>query len=819
MAIAYESKRVDQVPAKILVVDDDPDLAGLLKELLTSQGHEVTTAATGREALSKAETNPDLVLLDLMLPDLNGYEVCRALKQNPKTSHIPVVMLTARADTRDKVGGLKAGADDYITKPFDIEELLARVEAMLRLKRGEDALRERNRELAMLLETNRTLSASLDLRQVVAQVLHLAQMAAPEAVAGAVLLYSEDRKTLKVEAAWGRQEVPCLRSEIPADEGWLARALASGDIVPLELPKAERQGQQGDRTPEVEAPALHVWCAPISHQDEPVGVIAFFGQPGSLPQGLQKTLIEAIASQAGLAMENAKLFQHISGMFESSVHLLAAAIDARDPSTHSHSKDVARYARAIAEAMGLPPAEVDTIERAALLHDIGKIGIVDSILGKPGPLTPGEQAAMMAHPRIGAAILEEMPDLADLVPIVRHHHERWDGKGYPDGLAGERIPLGARILAVADAFEAMTSNRPYRHRQSQQSALETLLAGRGTQFDPQVVDAFIRSMETRLRGALPHPEAVSFPRTDDAGQSPMWHLYAREVALIYELFRDTGAVLNLPALLERIQNVLGQQMPDCHFTIEILPASVHMGPRAVELADAEKEAGREQQESAEERLYPLSLDGQVLAVLHVTTTRPGGLSEEDSTLLRQIAPQLALLIDVGIAHNPTPSDARDPQTGLYTPRYLRQRLEEETARARRLDSQLSVCLISVNGAAQTRSQASRQRAADLSATVAQVLRTTVRASDLAAHYRRDEYALVAIQADTEGIGRLIGRFESRLSELLQHQFGQPNESVDVSIKYGIAGYPYDSAEPSRLLELAELRLARAKRQKVRLSRR
>ena len=170
---------------------------------------------------------------------------------------------------------------------------------------------------------------------------------------------------------------------------------------------------------------------------------------------------------------------------------LANALEAKDAYTCGHSMRVARLARQLARGAGLPHGAADTIGQAALLHDLGKIGVPEGILRKPGPLTTDEWEIMRAHPTIGAQILEPFRFLARAVDIVRHHHERFDGGGYPFGLAGARIPLAARIFAVADSFDAMTSDRPYRPAMPGEVAIREIQGGAGTQFDPAVVEAFL----------------------------------------------------------------------------------------------------------------------------------------------------------------------------------------------------------------------------------------------------------------------------------------------------------------------------------------
>jgi putative nucleotidyltransferase with HDIG domain len=187
------------------------------------------------------------------------------------------------------------------------------------------------------------------------------------------------------------------------------------------------------------------------------------------------------------------------------IFALAIVIDAKDPRTQGHSVRVARYAAAMAEELGLEPQEIEDILYAGLLHDIGKIGVSEQILHKPAVLNVEEWGVIKAHPVIGAKILEPIPSLRALIPLVRHHHERYDGTGYPERLTGERIPLGARILAVADGFEAMTSYRPYSRAMCPTQATTVLIEGMGKQWDAEVVKAFLRVLEREVPPQITRP--------------------------------------------------------------------------------------------------------------------------------------------------------------------------------------------------------------------------------------------------------------------------------------------------------------------------
>ena len=219
-----------------------------------------------------------------------------------------------------------------------------------------------------------------------------------------------------------------------------------------------------------------------------------------------------MALQAALALDGQRIASELEASFLATIDALVRALEAQDMYTSGHALSIADLARRVGRVLGLDAAALRDVEHAAVLHDIGKIGIPSELLRKRGPLSSGEREHMRAHPEIGARILEPVERLRQLAPLVRFSHECWDGSGYPDGLAGEQIPLGARIISVCDAFDAMVSDRPYRGGRSTAEALVELRKHAGTQFDPAVVEAFEqavrdhRAPESRRRGRLNGPE-------------------------------------------------------------------------------------------------------------------------------------------------------------------------------------------------------------------------------------------------------------------------------------------------------------------------
>lgn len=312
-----------KIVRRVVVVDDQASNGELVKAQLRGVGCEVEIVLDGSSALGVvAERPPDMILLDVQMPALDGFEVCRRLKAEPSTRLIPVVMLTALNQVADRVLALEAGADDFLAKPVEAVELRARVTSLLRLKALYDRL---------------------------------------------------------------------------------------------------------DDTEQV-------------------------------------------------------------------VFALARAVEAKDAYTEAHTMRVAGRAVALGEAIGLPPQQLDQLYRGGLLHDIGKIGVPDHILVKPGPLDECEKELMRRHPMIGEQIARPLRSAAGLLTIIRHHHENFDGTGYPDGLSANAIPEPARIVAISDAYDAMTSERPYRAGRTLDEARAILEDGAGRQWDPNLVGIFLESV-------------------------------------------------------------------------------------------------------------------------------------------------------------------------------------------------------------------------------------------------------------------------------------------------------------------------------------
>lgn len=362
-----------------------------------------------------------------------------------------------------------------------------------------ELVRLRMEEMGALLEVGRVVSSTLDLRELLTKIMSTATKVM-RCETSTVYLVDEQTNELYFHIVSGDPNVGAKLQEIRLPMGTGLAGWCAQNNKPVIVPDTEKDPRffkGADKKSGFVTRSMI--CVPMRLKDRVVGVLQVLNRTGDIPFNEHDLeTLENVANQAVSAIENARLYENIQKVYLSTIEVLATAIDAKDPYTQGHSRRVTQYSVAIAEELNLPPKEVESIRYAGLLHDVGKIGIKDSIIRKPGRLTDEEYAIIKKHPAIGAKILRPVDFLADKIPGVLHHHEYYDGRGYPEHLTGENIPLAGRIICVADAFDAMTTNRPYRKGLTVKTAVGELQKFSGKQFDPVCVEAFMRAFDRKL---------------------------------------------------------------------------------------------------------------------------------------------------------------------------------------------------------------------------------------------------------------------------------------------------------------------------------
>jgi diguanylate cyclase (GGDEF)-like protein len=378
----------------------------------------------------------------------------------------------------------------------ELEDVKSRLEAQrsemtrerrlrLRTERARQAEREWGRELRrQLVEVHRTHGASGDVRELVLEI--AIQLTGAKK---GLLLSRRDQD------GDGRLDLICHSGFTHApDDSQLVQRFADRVLERDEIVREDAPASSGSPADEE---IENLVAVPVFMQDDFQGVVICAGRPGGFEE-LDDDVLLALGDHAGAALENDRLQGRLRASYLAVVRMLADAIDAKDPFVRARSDQISAAVEGVARRLGLEQQAREQLVFACLLRDVGKLGISDRVLLKPGPLNADERRIVKLHPLIGARIAERVPGLAGLAPAIRHHHERWDGTGYPGALAGEEIPVEARVIALADVYSAMTSTRPYRQPVSSEVACEEIERSAGEQFDPRIAPLFVE--EIRLHG-------------------------------------------------------------------------------------------------------------------------------------------------------------------------------------------------------------------------------------------------------------------------------------------------------------------------------
>jgi len=553
--------------------------------------------------------------------------------------------------------------------------------------------------------------------------------------------------------------------------------------------------------------------------------------------------------------------QHVEQL--GSLHLatteaLARAIDAKDQTSHGHIRRVQVYARGLARALKMSPTEIRGVETAAMLHDVGKIGVPDYILSKPGPLTRDEFRRVRRHPEIGADIIAAVPFPYPVAPYIRSHHERWDGSGYPDGVAGDKIPLGARILSVVDYFDALVSDRPYHSAMSEAEAVATLSAESGRALDPTVVSKFLAirpQLDAELSQAPPAAVAqVSFgeaalgsPATGFAispKDSVFWDIASihREAGAMYEMAHGLGASLSIDGTMDLIESKVHQLVPlsacalflwdkDDHETLRCRAArgvdagylkrlklrgaegvngwvARHKKPVANALArwDLQMLPG----DLSSVRLksaaaWPLIVNEAVIGTLALYHIDEKFYTEELCLPLERARQQIASVVHNALLFEQTQAASlTDALTDLPNARQLQRFVNDELARAERQHLSLAVMIFDIDNFKHVNDRYGHDAGNRALCTVARALQESVRTGDLCARYAGDEFVVVLVGCDMETA-------EAKRAQIRRAIEQQPFEARQgvvgrLKVSSGVAVFPIDATTFDGLLAAADGRM-------------
>ena len=536
------------------------------------------------------------------------------------------------------------------------------------------------------------------------------------------------------------------------------------------------------------------------------------------------------------------------------IEALALAIDAKDQTSQLHIRRVQLYAAACARALSMPESHIQGVKTAALLHDIGKLAVPEHILSKPGPLTPEEFQKIRAHPKTGADILSAVPFPYPVAPLILSHHERWDGKGYPSGLKGEEIPLGARILSVVDYFDALMAERPYHRAMTFDAAVALIQQEAGKALDPSVVEKFVEllphlqheaaMLEQTARRPVQENVAVPAPLPAEPQKKNVFDdiaLAHREIYALYEIAQAMGTSLGVSDTMALIASKLSNLVPfscaalflyeeendvlRCRFATGVdaeviqqvavrsgegLTGWVARNRRALVNARPSADLEAAGLDSLNTGLQsalvcPLLFNDRFIGTLSVYHTDAAFYRDDHRRLLDRVSEQAAAVINNSMVFEQTQEDSlTDPLTGLPNTRFLFMHLTRELARAERLKSQVALMVMDLDNFKDINDTHGHHVGDRALCEVARVLRTAIRPYDICVRYAGDEFIVVL-----SGCG--IGEAEHKRQELqrgIEEVFfeARPGRRVPLGISVGAAVFPLDGESYETLLATADSRM-------------
>ncbi|MDP8252991.1 MAG: response regulator [Candidatus Kaelpia aquatica] len=489
---------------RILLADDDRGLLDSISDFLSLEDFDVETVNEGQKALSAIKDgNFDLVITDIKMPGLSGLEVLKKAREiDPE---LPIMIMTGFASLETAIEAVRDGAYEYMTKPFDMEKFLNVVTRAVKQRK----LATENKELLNnLVDLDRQLESRLNqifaLGEVTKVITNISDLdIALEAVVNmsseitgakniALLLLDDSTSEMVVQMFKGFDEKALSRLRIKSGEGVFG--LVAQKRIPLRKSDLKVENIVLNKK---ELDILNdgdFICLPINYRESIFGILVLSNfAPEHLVSDDEIRILSILSHQASIVINNSLLYQRLQSKYLGTLEVLVAALEAKCKNTRGHSQRVSFYARDFAKFLGLPQKEIMVLEKACSIHDIGKIVIPENILAKPDKLTEVEMNHMKMHPAKGVDILIPLGIMKEMIPVVKYHHEKYNGNGYPSALRSLEIPFEARLVSIVDAFDAMTSLRSYRGRIfSKSEALNEIEINLSTQFDPELGHKFLK---------------------------------------------------------------------------------------------------------------------------------------------------------------------------------------------------------------------------------------------------------------------------------------------------------------------------------------
>ena len=558
--------------------------------------------------------------------------------------------------------------------------------------------------------------------------------------------------------------------------------------------------------------------------------------------------------------------RHVEEMADlhlATIEALALAIDAKDQTAQSHIRRVQVYATSIARGLGMSDTEIQGVKTAALLHDIGKLAVPEHILSKPGPLTQEEFQKIRVHPQVGAEIISAVPFPYPVAPLILSHHERWDGKGYPQGLKGEEIPLGARILSVVDYYDALTSDRPYHKAMTPEAALALLQQEASRALDPAVVQMFV-TMSAELEAAADTiesatPRRLSLEPTNELGRPAVGFqpestksstvfediaLAHREIYALYEIAQTMGTSLGVADTMALISSKLSNLVPfsacalflfdeeadtlRCRFATGVeadmigtmtvragqgLAGWVARNRRPLVNARPSAEfeaAGLAKSTTLQSALVaPLVFSDRFIGTLAVYSTKSDFYTDDHRRLLDRVSEQASAVIHNSIVFEQTQEDSlTDPLTGLPNTRFMFMHVTRELARAERLKSEISLLVMDLDNFKEINDNHGHHTGDRALREVAKVLRQVIRPYDICVRYAGDEFIVVLSGCGQDEAEQKRVELQAAIDAVqLEVRPGRP---ITLALSVGAAIYPFDGDSYETLLATADSRMYRDK---------